>query len=178
MRVSYISTEKDFVDSQRTHAWRRYSPFMAGAQRILQPLFGAAFLLYAVRLARTHANGAMILFEAACGLFLVAMPFLRPVLYRRAYRRRSNGAQQSVTFDFEQDAIHFDCPGRSSGQLEWSALTGAYESSTTLLLYTAPALFMAVPKRVLAHAQFNELVAFIREKGVPNGYPDAKKRLP
>lgn len=176
MQITFTSTQKDFIDAQRTHAWRRYSPAMARLQRVLQPFVGTGFILLGIYLAREHANGAVVLFELVCGLYLLLASWvIAPFLYKRAYRRHHTGPH-ATNLDFEQDAIHVDCPGHSSGRLEWSTVLGTFESETTLLLYLAPARFLIIPKRFLEGSQLSDLSNLLREKNVPVGSPKVPQK--
>lgn len=160
------------MDAQRTHAWRRYSPAMARLQRTLEPFVGVFLILFAVHLARIHANPAIVLLEFLLGLYvLLASRVLGPFLYRRAYRERHSNGPDVTALDFEHDAILVDCPEDSSDRLEWPAIRGTIESETTLLLYLAPARFLIIPKRFVEESQLTALANLLREKNVPAGYP-------
>jgi hypothetical protein len=172
MRITFTPTQKDFIDAQRTHAWRRYRPAMARLQRALEPFVGVFLILFAVNLARTHANPAIVLLEFVLGLYvLFASRVLGPFLYRRAYRQRDRTGPDVTALQFEDDAIYMDSPGDSSSRLEWPAILGTIESETTLLLYLAPARFLIIPKRFLEGSQLSDLTTLLREKNVPVSYP-------
>ncbi len=172
MRITFTPTQKDFIDAQRTHAWRRYSPAMARLQRALEPFVGVFLILFAVHLARTNANRGIVLLEFVLGLYvLLASRVLGPFLYRRAYRQRHSTGPDVTALQFEHDAIYMDSPGHSSGRLEWPAILGTIESETTLLLYLAPARFLIIPRRFLEGSQLQDLSNLLREKNVPAGYP-------
>jgi hypothetical protein len=172
MRITFTPTQKDFMDAQRTHAWRRYNPAMARLQRALEPFVGVFLILFSVHLARTNANRGIVLLEFVLGLYvLLASRVLGPFLYRRAYRQRDSTGPDVTALDFEHDAIYMDSPGHSSGKLEWPAILGTIESETTLLLYLAPARFLIIPKRFLEGSQLKDLSHLLREKNVPTSYP-------
>src|ERR1700749_2982448 len=134
MRITFTPTQRDFIDGQRTHAWRRYRPAMARLQRTLEPFVGVFLILFAVHLARINASRGIVLLEFVLGLYvLLASRVLGPLLYRRAYRQRQGNGSDVTTLEFEDDAILMDCPGHSSGRLDWTAILGTVESETTLL---------------------------------------------
>jgi hypothetical protein len=172
MEIAFVSTIQDFINSQRTHAWRRYSPERAKLQRILSPIFGAVFIVVGLMGYRQGWNVALVIFEVMCGLYVaLSTSVIAPLLYRRAYRRRHCGSLHENIIRIADDAIYCDCPGHSHGTLEWNAIHGIIESDTTILLYLAPGRFLPIPKRVISDSDRQELLTTIRSKGVPFTYP-------
>lgn len=172
MKITFVSNLRDFVDSQRTHAWRRYSPRAARAQRLFSPFFGAIFVIVGLVGYKQGWNLGLVIFEVMCGLYVgLSSLVIAPLLYRRAYRRRSCGQTHENVITFAEEAIDCDCPGHSRGRIEWAAIRGMIESDTTILLYLAPARFLPIPKRVITDPERQEILATIRSKGVPFGCP-------
>lgn len=58
--------------------------------------------------------------------------------------------------EFNDDGVNTDA-GIASSQVSWKAYLRYVESKDTFLLYTSPACFVIVPKRVLQPEQVNEL---------------------
>jgi hypothetical protein len=174
MQISFVGTEQDFVNSQKTHAWRRYSPERAQLQKILSPILGIIFIVTGVLVYRRGSNLAFLgtLIEVACGLYvLLATPVIGPLMYRRAFRRRQDGTPHENTMTIAEDYIECDCTGRSHVRLEWRAIKGFLESPTTFLLYTSQATFLAIPKRALSETQSQELLSTLNMRGVPLLFP-------
>jgi len=172
MTLEFTGTLQDFIDGQRTHAWRKYSPAVALFQKILEPIVGLALLIYGIHLIRIGANGAFWLVEIACGLYvLLATRVIAPLLYRRAYRRRRGGPSHSTTYDFNDGAIECISPGRSEAKLDWKIVRGFVDGPKSLLIYTAPGLFLAIPKRVLDESRHEELLSLLDQHQIPATYP-------
>jgi len=172
MEITYTPAREDYIDAQQTHLWRRYSPTMQTVQQILEPIAGLGLLWFAYHLARTGTNGAFVLIEAALGLYvLLRAPVLSPLLLKRAYRRRQPDAPTPVMWHIEHDNIYCLCVGKSDSKIEWNVIRGYLDRPKTLLLYTAPGVFLYFPTRFLSKAQRTEIIALIEEHGIPPTYP-------
>jgi hypothetical protein len=174
LQINFASTEQDFIDTQKTHAWRRYSPAMARFQKAVSPILGLIFIAHGVFVYRRGVVHPAFLpwLEITCGLYvLLATSVIGPWLYRRAYRRRNDGSLHENVISFTEDCVECECKGRSHVRLEWQAIKGSLESPTTFLLYTSPATFLSIPKRAISEDQLQLLIALLRTQKVPAGYP-------
>jgi hypothetical protein len=172
MEITYLPDKQDFIDAQRTHAWRRYSPGLKKTQRVLEPILGLGLLWLAYHFASSGANGALVLIEAVLGLYvLLASSVISPFFIRRAYERSRPAKLSSITWKLDRESLRFSNPGSSQAEIQWSLILGYIDWPTTLLLYTAPGVFLYFPRRVFSDAQHAELLALLQEHGVPPGYP-------
>lgn len=172
MRLTYTSSLEDFIDAQRVHAWRKYSPALAGFQRIAEPIVGIALLLLAWYLITVHASSAFVMIEVVCGLYvLLNRLIIAPSIYRRAYRRRHVDPPQPGLVEFTPERIYCESPGRANGTIQWIAVRGYLDKPKTILLYTAPGLFLYIPKWALSADHHQELLGLLAQHNIPNTYP-------
>jgi hypothetical protein len=171
MQITYVGSQEDFLNAQKTHAWRKYSPTSARMQRIASPLVGCLFLYLGFRWYQRGTNSLLIAIEVVWGLYLIFAQPISTLLYRRAYKRRFGGQRHETTLTISDEAIDCVCPGRSSGTLQWSAINGAIESPSSIPIYLSPAMYLNIPKRVLSESQTEELMAMLRNKDVPMKAP-------
>ena len=172
MEITYLPEKQDFINAQLTHAWRKYSPGLKKTQRMLEPILGLGLLWLACHLASSGANGAFVLIEAMLGLYvLLASSVISPFFIRRAYERRRPVTLSSVTWTVDAASLRCTNPGSGLAEIEWSMIRGYLDRPTTLLMYTAPAVFLYFPKRVLSDAQQAELLSLLQEHAIPPGYP-------
>jgi hypothetical protein len=171
MQISYIGTEKDFVDAQRTHAWRKYSHRGAIVRNGMQIVAGSVMIVLGLL---THQGVSIesLIFLIGLGLYLIlAHPVVAPLLSKRAYRRRLTDGSHEVFLTLSDDSLTSDCPGKSHTVLEWSMFKGIIESRTTILLYVSSANFLIIPRRALSVEQESELRGLVRRHGVQPGCP-------
>lgn len=172
MKIIFQSTVQDFIDSQRTHAWRRYSPAKARLQRMLSPVFGSLLVVIGLVGYKIGLSIGLVIFEIVCGLYVaLGTSVVAPLLYRRQYRRRHCGQLHENVITFSDESIDCQSPGHSQGTLEWPAIRGVIESDTTILLYLAPAHFLPIPKRVVSESEVQEILTMVRSKGIPFSCP-------
>jgi hypothetical protein len=172
MEITYTPDREDYINAQKAHSWRRYSPAMQTVQQILEPILGIGLLWYAFHLANTGSNGAFVLIEAVLGLYvLLRGPFLQPLLLKRAYRRRHPDTPQPVLWKIEQDNIQCASFGRGDANINWGMIRGYLDRPTMLLLYTAPATFLYFPSRFLSEAQRAGIIELLKEHNVPATFP-------
>ena len=167
MQITYVGTQEDFINAQRTHQWRRYSATAARLQKTISPLLGCVFLYIGFRWYQRHGNPLLIALELVAGLYAIFAQPISGLLFRRTYKRRFSGERHETTLTISDEAIDCVCPGRSSGTLQWSVIKGAIESPTSVLVYMSPALFLNIPKRVLSESQTKELMTMLEKKGIP-----------
>jgi hypothetical protein len=173
VQIEFTTTLQDFIAAQRLHCFRKYGKGSGRLPRILYPVLGASVLGVAALLYRAGSNGSALL-EAIFGLYLLLVGnVIAPYMYRRRYLR-TRGNENGVILDFTEEAVQVDCPGRSSGKLEWKAMLGVFDGPTITLLYLSPATFLMVPRRVLSGTMHEDLLAMCMEKGVPMTYPKLK----
>ena len=77
-------------------------------------------------------------------------------LSARSQCAKSPALREPRRIEFNDDGVKTDS-GIASSQVSWKAILRYVESSETFLLYTSPACFAIVPKRVLQPEQVNEL---------------------
>ena len=172
MEITYLPEKQDFINAQLSHAWRKQSPDAMKTLRIVSPLAGIVALCFAYHFARTGANGAVVLVTAIAGIYMVlAIPVVSPLLLSRAYRRSRPVTLSSVTWTVDRESLRCSNPGSSQAEIQWSLIRGYIDWPTTLLMYTAPGVFLYFPKRILTDAHHAELLALLQEHGVPPGYP-------
>jgi hypothetical protein len=117
----------------------------------------------------------MALVNIFCGFYLLlAGNVIAPYLYRRRYLR-TRGNEGNTHLNITEDSIHVDCPGRSTGKLDWNAVLGVFDGPTITLLYLSPATFLMIPRRVLTGTMHEDLLAICRSRGVPTTYPKLKR---
>lgn len=78
------------------------------------------------------------------------------LLSARSQFAKSPALREPRRIEFNDDGVKTDS-GIASSQARWKAFLRYVESKDTFLLYTSPACFVIVPKRVLQPEQMNEL---------------------
>ena len=171
MEISFVGNQKDFIDAQKTHVWREFSPAAARTQLILLTTLGIAFTVFgAFELYSEHSVG-LGLFSCVFGLYLALRPTIANLFYKRSYRRRKTSDSQQVIYTLSDNSIECACPGQTHTTADWSVIKGTIESPTTILLYVSTANFLAIPKRALTNGQDADLKSLLRQKGIPQGCP-------
>jgi len=180
MQITFVGTQQDFIDGQKTHLWRRYSRRALMVRRILLPILGV--VLTAVGVVDYQFNSRIgwsvgfNLFEIVFGLYLIfADAVIVPFQLKRAYRRRTTVEPREHTLTIDQDRIESDSPGRSHATLEWELAKGMVESRTSILIYFSAATFLVIPKRILSDAQQAELKILLGQKDIHHGAPRPMK---
>jgi hypothetical protein len=84
---------------------------------------------------------------------------------KRCYKRtRSDNSECKLTFGEE----HIGIEGlHTRGEMDWGAVKSFRENEKILLLYTAPALFVPIPKHVCTEEQVTELRSLLLRKVMP-----------
>ena len=172
MQLTYTCSLQDFIDAQRTHAWRRYSPAFARLQKVLEPIVGILLLCLAYMMYRWHYSASLVILEASLGFYvLLRERVIAPWIFRRAYRRKHVEPAQQGVMEFTPEHIHCASPGRSDVTIQWPMLRGYLDGPKTVLLYTAPGLFLYLPKWALNADQHRELLGLLALHQIPNTYP-------
>jgi hypothetical protein len=166
MTITYEFTESDYVEAQRMHAWRRYSPGTASFFIRWNPIVGLILLAFGLWLFYMHSAKWSAWAETILGLYYILSTPITKALLRRRYRRTLIGGIQ-ITLRFEDDALYSDCAGTSSSRIEYVTFKSVRETKKVVLIYLAPAVFIAVPRRVLTGDQESELLTFLAGKISP-----------
>ena len=175
MQINFTSTLQDFIAAQRLHCFRKYGHGSGRLSRILYPIMGTLLIGFAFLLYRWGSTGAAAL-EAFFGLYLVLNgTVIAPYLYRRRFLR-TRGNENGVNLNISDESIHVDCPGRSSGTIQWSAFLGVFDGPEVTLLYLSAATFLFVPRRSISDAEHQELLAMCMRHGVPLSFPKVQKK--
>ena len=163
MTITYEFTESDYVEAQRVHAWRKYSSRTASFFMSAAPVVGAVLLAIGLWLFYSHWGSWSAWTESILGLYFILSTPITKALLRRRYTRTRIGGNQ-ITLRFEDDALYSECAGTSSSRFEYTTFKSVRETKWNVMIYLAPAVFIAVPRRVLAGDQESELITFLNEK--------------
>ena len=157
MIVNFQFTVDDYLNAFRAHYRKGASAFTRWMLRLVL-VVGVLFLLLSVLFVITGQRA----------LNVVLPPFLFGAVWTWAgmgntylLSARSQFAKNPVLreprrIEFSDDGVKTDS-GIASSKVSWKAILRYVESSDTFLLYTSPACFAIVPKRVLQPEQVNEL---------------------
>lgn len=175
MQINFVGTQRDFVDAQKTHGWRRYSPRRARFQEFVQIFLGLTLIADAIFSYRWHDTSRTVI-QILFGLYLaLASRVIAPLLFIRAYRRRQTGDSNEVFLTITEESLVYDFPGNSHTELEWQVIKGMVESRTSVLLYITSVNFLTIPLRAISSEQYAELKALLRAKKIPHGCPKPAK---
>jgi YcxB-like protein len=112
--------------------------------------------------------GVLLFVTGQRALSVVLVPFLLGALWTwigtgQTYQlsARSQFAKNPMlreprTIELNEDGVNTDA-GIASSQMSWQAYLRYVESKDTFLLYTSPACFVIIPKRILQPEQMSEL---------------------
>jgi hypothetical protein len=157
MVLTFQFTLDDYRNAFRAHYRRGASAFTRWTLR-LSLVIGVLLLLVV----------ALFIITGQRALNVVLPPFILGVLWTwigmgKTYQRsaRSQFVKNPVLreprrVEFSDSGVKTDA-GIASSQVSWQAFLRYVESNETFLLYTSPACFVIVPKRVLQSEQVNEL---------------------
>ena len=154
MEVTYELTQRDFFDAFISH--RNRSTFakwaFRGLKLVLFAFLSLALGMFALRHdSKTLLNIAPLIFLAAIyALFLWAIPWWGA----RTQFTNQPAAQGPRTMLLDKGGVHWRWNG-GSAEIEWKNFIRFQETKTHFLLYSSPACFNIVPKRVLAVDQID-----------------------
>jgi len=155
MQLRYELTLSDYLSAQALHAKRSS---IAYSGRVLCyfifPALGCLLLAWDFSGGRFSSSGAIAILAP---IYLLACPLFLRWNLRRCYRRTRSGDGE-CTIDIEPNLIR-SASTKTRSEIEWSAIRRFSEDNKCLLLYLAPARFIAIPKRVCSAEQLNELRA-------------------
>ena len=167
MQIQFQLNFDDYLAAQRLHEKRSLWPrFISILNNYLYPLMGLLGLACGLMLIGSQASTHSVLILVVCGVILLCWPFYIWMRLKRCYKRtRSNNSMCKLTFDegfmrIEGEYTH--------GEIEWKAVKSYRENEKIFLLYTAPAIFIAIPKRACSEAQISELRAILLQKVLPS----------
>ena len=157
MTVDFQFTLDDYRKAFRAHYRKGASAFIRWMLRLCL-VAGILFLLI----------GVLFVLTGQRALNVVLTPFILGAIwlwigagvpYQLSARKqfaRNPILREQRRVEFSDDGVKTDA-GIASSQLSWKAYLRYVESKDSFLLYTSPACFVIVPKRVLQPEQVNEL---------------------
>jgi len=163
MTLTYEFTQSDYIAAQRMHAWRRYKPETAEFFMRWNPLVGIVLFSLGIFFFVQHFDHWAAWVECLIGTYFMFVGALNKTILARRYRRTRIGTGP-LTLRFEDDAIYSDCEGSSSSRIEYSAIKSLRPTTHNIVIYLAPAVFLAIPRRVLSEGQQSDLVGLINAK--------------
>jgi hypothetical protein len=157
-------TFEDYLGAQQLHAKRGLWPrILSFVTNWLYLLLGFSFLGLAFLEWRGHATGGSVVSSVFVGVILVGCRFHVRWKYRRCYQRTRAGSGNCSLF-FGEDNFLAEKHDYSKGEYNWSAVKSWRENAKVVLLYLAPALFIAIPKRAISEPQLQELRSLLDRK--------------
>jgi len=130
------------------------------------PIIGLLPLAFGLWLFYMHWSKWSAWAETILGLYCILGAPITKALLRRRYKRTRIGASQ-LTLRFEDDALYSDCADTSSSRIEYATFKSVRETKEFVMIYLAPAVFIAVPRRVLTGDQESQLLTFLAGKISP-----------
>jgi hypothetical protein len=159
MQVNYELTQKDFYESLLAH--RKLKPISPWFVRIVVVLacilVGAATFVH-----REMPTSPMLLLSLILIPLSLFLTWGVPWLSARTQFGKQPAAQGPHTMLLDSSGVHEKGSGVTS-DIEWRNLIRWTESKNQFLLYTSPASFNCVPKRVMTPAEVNEFRAMLVE---------------
>jgi len=157
MTATFHYTSDDYRNAFRTHLQIGVRPYVRWLRRGFIPL-GVLICLMGGFLLLAGASRDMIVW--VCLLIGVLLLWTgMGCSYRRAAKaqfEKTRLAREEYRLEVNDSGLKIDC-GIASGETNWKAYTRYVESNDTFLLYTSPALFVIIPKRVLQPEQIDEI---------------------
>ncbi|HEX3103218.1 MAG TPA: YcxB family protein [Terriglobales bacterium] len=157
MIVNFQFTLDDYRNAFRTHYRKGASAFTRWMLRLVL-VVGVLFLLLSVLFVITGQRALNVvlppfLFGAFWAWVGMGKTYL---LSARSQFAKSPALREPRRVEISDDGVKTDS-GIASSQVSWKGILRYVESSDTFLLYTSPACFAIVPKRVLQPEQVTEL---------------------
>jgi hypothetical protein len=157
MIINFQFTLDDYRNAFRAHYRNGASAYRRWMQRLV--LVIGVLLLLASILMVINRQGPL---NAALPPFLLGAAWIwvgmgkTYLLSARSQFAKSPALREPRRIEFNDEGVKTDS-GIASSHVSWKAFLRYVESSDTFLLYTSPACFAIVPKRVLQPEQVNEL---------------------
>jgi hypothetical protein len=157
MIVNFQFTLDDYRNAFRAHFQKGASVFTRCALR-LGLVIGALFLLAGILLVITGQRALnVVLVPILIGAFWIWLGTGKIFMLSARSRFAKNPTlREPSRVEFNDDGGKSDA-GFACSQAEWKAYLRYVESKDTFLIYTSPACFVIVPKRVLQPEQVDEL---------------------
>jgi hypothetical protein len=157
MIVNFQFTLADYRNAFRAH-YRKGASVFARWMLKLVLVVGALFLLLSVLFVITGQRALnVVLPPFLLGAFWIWIGMGKTyLLSARSQFAKNPVLREPRRIEFNDDGVKTDS-GIASSQAEWKAYLRYVESKDTFLIYTSPACFVIVPKRVLQPEQVNEL---------------------
>jgi YcxB-like protein len=164
MTIDFQFTPDDYRDAFKTHYRKGASVFTRWTLRLLV-VVGVIFLLMGILLFATGQRAINIwLVPSLIGAFWIWVGMGGS--YQRSAKKqfaKNPTLREPRRIEFTNDGVKTDA-GIASSQMSWKAYLRFVESKDAFLLYSSPACFNIVPKRVLQPAQVDELRALLQRK--------------
>lgn len=157
MILNFQFTLDDYRNAFRAH-YRKGASAFTRWMLIVVLVVGVLFLLLSVLFVITGQRALnVVLPPLFLGAFWtwIGMGMTYQLSARNQFAK-SPALREPRRIEFTDEGVKTDS-GMASSQVSWKALLRYAESSDTFLLYTSPACFAIVPKRVLQPEQVNEL---------------------
>jgi hypothetical protein len=157
MIVNFQFTLDDYRNAFRTHYRKGASAYTRWMLK-LTLIIGVLLLLAGVLLVITGQRAlGVVLPPVLVGALWTWLGMGKTyLLSARSQFKKSPVLREPRRIEFSDDGVKTDS-GIASSQVSWKAILRYVESSDTFLLYTSPACFAIVPKRVLQPEQVIEL---------------------
>lgn len=162
MQIDYELTQRDFIDSFAAH--RNRNIFSKWLTRLFMSfaIVVAAFLAFGL-IVKPNAQDTKNLIPFFVLIFLW-IGILRILPRWNACKQflKQPGAQGPRTVLIDASGVHWRWNGGSS-DVAWKNYVRALEGKTQFLLYTSPACFNIIPKRVLTPEGLLEFRALLKQ---------------
>ena len=159
--IQFVLTFDDYLQAQKLHGKRSFWSRIWQTMRVtLIPVLGLIFIFSGIMMIGPGVSVFSIIYVILCGIFLTCYPIYIRHRYKRCYKRtRTEGSQCTITL---QDDNILTETENSKSELDWKAIRSVRESDHVILLYMAPAKFLALPKRVISTEELTEVQQLLR----------------
>ncbi len=155
---------QDYMSAQRLHAkraiWPRVSFFLSWWSN---PVVGLCLLGEAFFLWYKHGFNSALIILFIAGVGFICWPYYLRMRYKALYRKTRKG-NTDTELTFNEYRFLAVIPDFAKSEYSWNAVRSWRESDQVLMIYIAPALFVAIPKRALSEPQLHDLRALLRSK--------------
>jgi hypothetical protein len=167
MQIQFELSFEDYLAAHRLHAtrslWSRLTRFL---NYYFAPVWGIICIGCGLFFLGEHIDIQPIAILLVLGTFMAFYPLYLRFRLKHCYRgTRSETGDCIITLDMERILLE----GRNTkSEMSWAAIQFYRESEAVVMLYLAPAKFVAIPKRVCTETQVGELRTILRQKMQPN----------
>jgi hypothetical protein len=167
INLRYKLTFEDYLSAQRLHAKRGIWPRVVSIiANWLYPLLGIFFFAIAFQEWRDRDATGSVVSSVFVGVLLIGCRFYVRWKYRRCYQRTRIGSGDTSML-FREDNFLTEEQDCGKSECSWNAVKSWREDAKVVLIYLAPARFIAIPKRAVSDSQLNDLRELLRRKVVP-----------